>query len=285
LGRDVLSRIIFGSRTTLSVGVLVVLIGGTFGILVGLIAGYRGGRTDAFLMRAVDTQFAFPGLLLALTIITMLGASLWSVVLVLSLGAWMVFARVARGSTLSVKEAGYIEAAETVGCRPRRVIFRHILPNLLSPLSTLAILEFAAVVLAEASLSFLGLGIQPPASSWGLDVATGRQYIFTAWWLVTFPGIAIALTVLATNLVASPARRPPRACRGLNIDVIVIRTSSGASRVTDAWRSGRSISSSRGGRPADSFLLTTWAGPGGEGCLVPHRSDRDSRSGGGVGLG
>jgi peptide/nickel transport system permease protein len=126
-----------------------------------------------------------------------------TVILVLSLNGWMVYGRLSRGAVLSVRQAAYVEAAEMIGCSAVRVIFRHILPNLTSPLLTLAILEFARIVLAEAALSFLGMGIQPPATSWGLDVATGKNYMFRAWWLVTFPGAAIAITVLAVNLVAS----------------------------------------------------------------------------------
>ena len=126
-----------------------------------------------------------------------------TVIIVLSLNGWMVYGRMTRSAVLAVRQTAYVEAAEIVGCRAHRVIFRHILPNLTSPLLTLAILEFARIVLAEAALSFLGLGIQPPATSWGLDVATGKDYIFRAWWLVTMPGIAISITVLAVNLVAS----------------------------------------------------------------------------------
>ena len=203
LGRDVLSRVIHGSRVSLTVGAAVVLIAGTFGVILGLIAGYRGGRTDSFIMRWIDTQVAFPGLLIALIILAVIGPSMLTVVLVLSLNGWMVYGRLTRGAVLSVRQAAYVEAAEMVGCSSVRVVFRHILPNLTSPLLTLAILEFARIVLAEAALSFLGMGIQPPATSWGLDVAAGKNYLFRAWWLVTFPGIAISLTVLAINLVAS----------------------------------------------------------------------------------
>jgi len=203
LGRDVLSRVIHGSRVSLTVGAAVVLIAGTFGVVLGLIAGYRGGRTDSFIMRWIDTQVAFPGLLIALIILAVIGPSMLTVVLVLSLNGWMVYGRLTRGAALSVRQAAYVEAAEMVGCSSVRVVFRHILPNLTSPLLTLAILEFARIVLAEAALSFLGMGIQPPATSWGLDVATGKNYMFRAWWLVTFPGVAISITVLAINLVAS----------------------------------------------------------------------------------
>ena len=203
LGRDVLSRVIYGSRVSLLVGAAVVLIAGTFGVVMGLLAGYRGGRTDNIIMRWIDTQVAFPGLLLALIILAVIGPSMTTVVIVLSLNGWMVYGRMTRGAVLSVRQTPYVEAAEIVGCSGKRVIFRHILPNLTSPLLTLSILEFARIVLAEAALSFLGLGIQPPATSWGLDVATGKDYIFRAWWLVTMPGIAISITVLAINLVAS----------------------------------------------------------------------------------
>jgi peptide/nickel transport system permease protein len=203
LGRDMLSRLIWGSRVSLTVGTAVVLLAGAFGTAVGLVAGYCGGRIDAVLMRFVDTVLAFPGLLLALIILAVVGPSMGSVIAVLALTGWMVFARLARGIVLSARQLPYVEAAEMVGARPGRVIFRHILPNLVPPLLTLAILEFANAVLAEAALSFLGLGIQPPASSWGLDVAAGKDYLFIAWWPVTLPGLALALTVLAINLVAS----------------------------------------------------------------------------------
>jgi peptide/nickel transport system permease protein len=203
LGRDVLSRVIYGSRVSLLVGTVVVLIAGTFGVLMGLFAGYRGGRTDSLIMRWIDTQVAFPGLLLALIILAVIGPSMATVIMVLSLNGWMVYGRMIRSAVLSVRQTPYVEAAEIIGCSSHRVIFRHILPNLTSPLLTLAILEFARIVLAEAALSFLGLGIQPPATSWGLDVAAGKDYIFRAWWLVTMPGIAISITVLAVNLVAS----------------------------------------------------------------------------------
>lgn len=202
LGRDVLSRAIHGARVSLWVGTAVVLLAGGFGVVMGLLAGYLGGRTDAFIMRWIDTQVAFPGLLLALIILSVIGPSLTTVVVVLSLNGWMVYGRLTRSAVLSVRQSPYVEAAEIVGCKWPRIVFRHILPNLTSPILTLAILEFARIVLAEAALSFLGLGIQPPATSWGLDVAVGKNYMFMAWWLVTIPGTAIALTVLAINLVA-----------------------------------------------------------------------------------
>lgn len=206
LGRDVLSRVIYGARASLFVGVVVVLAAGSFGVVIGLWAGFKGGRTDAILMRIVDVQVAFPGLLLILLVISVIGPSMTTMVIVLVITNWMVYARVVRGIVLSVRQMPYVEAAEMIGCRASRVVFRHILPNLISPLLTLGILEFTNIVLAEAALSFLGLGVQPPATSWGLDVANGRDYIFVAWWLITFPGLSIAMTVLAVNLFASWVR-------------------------------------------------------------------------------
>lgn len=203
LGRDMLSRIIYGSRVSLAVGLGVVAIAGSVGTVLGLLAGYKGGRVDAFIMRWLDTQIAFPGLLLYLVILSVIRPSLTVLIIVLPINGWMVYALLVRGVVLSAKEMPYVEAADIVGAKPRRIIFRHILPNLASPLLTLAVLEFAGAILAEAALSFLGLGIQPPAMSWGLDVAIGRDYVFNAWWLVTFPGVAIALTVLGANLFAS----------------------------------------------------------------------------------
>lgn len=203
LGRDVLSRLIHGSRVSLTIGAAVVALAGTFGTVMGLMAGYFGGKWDNFVMRWVDTQLAFPGLLLYLVVFSVIRPSVLSLILVLPLNGWMVYARLVRGVVLSAKETPYVEAAEIVGSKSKRVIFRHILPNLASPLLTIGVLEFARIILAEAALSFLGLGIQPPQMSWGLDVAIGRDYLLNAWWLVTFPGIAIAVVVLGVNLFAS----------------------------------------------------------------------------------
>jgi peptide/nickel transport system permease protein len=180
-----------------------VLIAGTFGIVVGLISGYVGGLTDTVIMRVIDTLLAFPGILLALVILYAVGPSVTLLVVVLSINGWMVYARMARGSVLTLRKSEYVEAAEVVGARPVRIMFRHLLPNLASPLLTLAVLEFARIILAEAALSFLGYGVQPPKSSWGLMIAQGQNYLSSAWWLVVIPGIAISLTVLASNLFAS----------------------------------------------------------------------------------
>jgi peptide/nickel transport system permease protein len=203
LGRDMLSRLIYGSRISLEVGALVVLIAGTTGTVLGLLSGYFGGVVDSIVMRVVDTQIAFPGLLMALLIIAVIGPSLRAIVIVLSIDGWMVYARVTRGVAASVRQTPYVEAAQLIGCRSRRVIFRHVLPNLTSPVLTLCVLEFARIILAEAALSFLGLGIQPPQVSWGLMLADGADYLFSAWWVVSLPGIGIALVVLGINLFAS----------------------------------------------------------------------------------
>lgn len=203
LGRDELSRLIYGSRVSLEVGAFVVAIAGSIGTTLGLLSGYFGGKVDSLVMRAVDTQIAFPGLLMALLIISVIHPSLKALVIVLSIDGWMVYARVTRGVAASARQTPYVEAAEIVGCKPKRVIFRHVLPNLTSPVLTLGVLEFARIILAEAALSYLGLGIQPPSVSWGLMLSDGADYLFSAWWVVSLPGIAIALVVLGINLFAS----------------------------------------------------------------------------------
>lgn len=203
LGRDMLVRLILGARTSLLIGGVVVLVAGVFGVAAGLLAGFKGGWWGSMIMSVVDTQVAFPGLLLALMILTVLGASGRMVIVVLAINGWMVYARITRGAVLSLKESGFVQAAETVGCPSRWIVRKHLLPNLVSPLLTLGTLEFARIVLAEASLSYLGMGIQPPETSWGLMVAEGQSYITVAWWTITFPGLAIASIVLLLNLVAS----------------------------------------------------------------------------------
>lgn len=203
-GYDVLSRLLYGARTSLLIGLSVVALAGTVGLLVGLLSGYRGGRTDRLLMGWTDVQVSFPGLLLAMLLIALVGGSILTVTVILAINGWMVYARMTRGVVLSLRERPFVEAAEVVGCRSRRVVFTHILPNLASPLVTLAVLEFARIVLAEAALSFLGLGIQHPAVSWGLDIArAGDHELFGNQWLILYPGILLSLTVLSVNLLSS----------------------------------------------------------------------------------
>jgi peptide/nickel transport system permease protein len=206
LGRDLLSRLFFGARVSLAVGVIGALFSGIVGVVLGLVAGYYRGVVDDLIMRIVDIQMGFPSLMTALFVLYVLGPGMWKVILVLAVTRWMVFARVTRSLVLSLREELFVEAAQTTGCSTRRILFRHILPNLLSPLLVLVTLEVATMILTEASLSFLGLGIQPPQSSWGLMLAQGRSYVTTAWWLVTFPGLVILLTALSLNLVATWAR-------------------------------------------------------------------------------
>ncbi|MDQ2654683.1 MAG: ABC transporter permease [Chloroflexota bacterium] len=206
LGRDELTRLIYGARVSLAVGFLSVLVSGTIGVTLGLIAGYYRGGIDDLIMRIVDLQMGFPSLLMALLVLYVLGGGVWKVILVLAVTRWMVYARVTRSFVLSQRESVFVEAAKATGCTDRRIMLRHIIPNLTSPLLVLATLEVATAILTEASLSFLGLGIQPPQSSWGLMLAEGRSYVTTAWWLVTFPGLAILLTALSLNLLAGWGR-------------------------------------------------------------------------------
>lgn len=203
-GYDVFSRLLYGARTSLFIGLFVVAVAGTFGVLVGLVAGYKAGRADRWLMGWVDVQVSFPGLLLAMLLIALVGGTVWSVSIILALNGWMVYARMTRGVVLSVRERPFVEAAELVGASPRRIVLRHVLPNLFTPLATLAVLEFARVILAEAALSFLGLGIQYPGVTWGLDIArAGDHELFGNQWLIIYPGLLLSLTVLAVNLLSS----------------------------------------------------------------------------------
>jgi len=172
-------------------------------VLAGVTAGYFGKWIDTVIMRLADMQLAFPGILLALVILYALGPSVTLVIVVLSINGWMIYARVARSLVLGLRSSEFVEAAELAGAGPQRVMWGHILPNLSSPLLTLGVLEFARIILAEAALSFLGYGVQPPNSSWGLILAQGQDYIRSGWWMVTIPGIVISLTVLAANLLAS----------------------------------------------------------------------------------
>ena len=203
-GYDVFSRLLYGARTSLIIGVVVVLLAGVFGVIVGLIAGYKGGKADTWIMGWVDVQVSFPGLLMAMLLIALVGGSVTSVSIILAVNGWMVYARMTRGVVLTMKERPFVEAAEMLGSTPRRVVFKHILPNLVTPLATLAVLEFARIILAEAALSFLGLGIQYPGVSWGLDIArAGDHELFGNQWLIIYPGILLTLTVLAVNLLSS----------------------------------------------------------------------------------
>ncbi|HEY5724382.1 MAG TPA: ABC transporter permease [Methylomirabilota bacterium] len=200
LGRDVLSRLLHGARISLTVGLAAVLVAGVVGVALGLVAGYRGGWADDLLMRLGDIQLAFPVLLLGVAVIAVLGASLTNMVLVLGASGWVTYARIARGETLSLKEREFVAAARALGAPARHVVTRHLLPNVLPPLMVVTTFSVARTIIAEASLSFLGLGLPPPTPSWGAMLDEGRNYITTGWWLALFPGLAILLLVLAINL-------------------------------------------------------------------------------------
>jgi peptide/nickel transport system permease protein len=196
LGRDILSRVIVGARVSLIVGVAAVVIAGTIGVLYGILSGFAGGAVDAILMRIVDGLLSIPFIILAVAISGVVGPSLLTLVLILGLTGWVTYARVTRAEVLVLRELEYVTAARLIGRRGVGVMFRHILPNILTSAIVLAALQVSTTILAESSLSFLGLGVQPPTITWGLMLADGRQYVGSAWWMATFPGIAITLTVL-----------------------------------------------------------------------------------------
>ena len=206
LGRDILSRIVFGSRIALVVGLAAVVISGLLGMLIGLLAGYFGGRVDDFLMRLADIQLAFPFILLAIAVIGVLGPSLRNIIIVIGVSSWVVYARVVRGEVLSIREREYVQAAIALGSQHWRVLRQHVLPNTLTPWLVVATLDMARVIVIESALSFLGLGVQPPTPTWGGMLADGRVYLSTAWWLATFPGLAILITVLGINLFGDGLR-------------------------------------------------------------------------------
>jgi peptide/nickel transport system permease protein len=206
LGRDILSRIVYGSRIALVVGLAAVLISGVLGMVIGLVAGYFGGRVDDFLMRLADVQLAFPFILLAIAVIGVLGPSLRNIIVVIGVSSWVVYARVVRGEVLSIREREYVQAAVALGSRHGRVLRQHVLPNTFTPWLVVATLDMARVIVTESALSFLGLGVQPPTPTWGGMLADGRVYLSTAWWLATFPGLAILITVLGINLFGDGLR-------------------------------------------------------------------------------
>jgi peptide/nickel transport system permease protein len=201
LGRDVLSRIIWGARVSLRVGFSVVLLASLVGITLGAISGYFGGIIDVIVMRLCDILLAFPGILLAIALVAVLGPSINNVVLALSIIGWVGYARLVRGQVLKVREMEYVTAAKALGAKSPRVIIRHVLPNVINPVIVMATLGLAGAVLAEAALSFLGLGVQPPTPSWGAMLTSGRRYLGLANHLAIFPGAAIMLAVMGLNFL------------------------------------------------------------------------------------
>ncbi len=206
LGRDLLSRIIYGTRPALMVGAAAVMISGIIGMAAGLVSGYFGGRVDDVLMRLGDIQLAFPFILLAIAVIGVLGPSLTTIIAVIGVSSWVIYARVVRSAALTLREREFVHAAQALGSGDLRVLVRHILPNAFTPWLVVATLDMARVIVIESALSFLGLGVQPPAPTWGGMLADGRVYISTAWWLATFPGLAILVTVLGINLFGDGLR-------------------------------------------------------------------------------
>jgi peptide/nickel transport system permease protein len=206
LGRDVLVRILYGSRVSLAVGFAAVLVACGAGILLGLVSGYYGGRIDSVIMRVADVFMAYPFMLLTISVIAVLGNSIFNLILVLGLSDWVTYARTIRGSVLSIKKKEFVMAARSVGTRHRVILLRHIFPNVLSPILVLATVRVANIIIWESGLSFLGMGVPPPMPTWGRMLAEGRVYITDAWWLVTLPGLAIMLTILAINLLGDGLR-------------------------------------------------------------------------------
>ncbi|MGH2375892.1 MAG: ABC transporter permease [bacterium] len=206
LGRDLLQQVIHGARVSILVAASTVVIAGASGTALGLLSGYYGGLTDTVLMGLVDLQLAFPPLLLAILIAAMIGPSVGNVILTLSVIRWAVFARLVRGSVLSLREKEFVEAARALGASHGRVMTRHILRNILTPIVILATLQIALQMLAEAALSFLGLGIPHPLPSWGVTISQGREYLQSAWWIATVPGAIMTLAVLSVGLFGDAVR-------------------------------------------------------------------------------
>ena len=206
LGRDMFSRTLYGLRVSLLVAAVAVVLGGVVGTSLGVLSGYVGGTLDAFVMRLVDIQLSLPLILIAMIWIAFTKPSLLNIIIVISFWTWTQYARVTRAHTMSVKESGYIEAARATGAAQYRILFRHVLPNILSSVLVIASLQFGRAIILEATLSFLGVGLQPPAPALGVMIASGRQYVDIAWWLATLPGIVIMLLVLGTNLVGDTLR-------------------------------------------------------------------------------
>jgi peptide/nickel transport system permease protein len=202
LGRDVLSRLIYGSRISLTVGFVAVLIGGTLGVLLGVLAGYFGKTIDDIIMRIADIQLAFPFILLTIMVLVVLGPGFWNLVLVLGIGQWVTYARIARGQVITQREREYVEAARSIGASSWRIMFRSILPNIVAPLIVVASFNVASVILAEASLSFLGLGVPITIPTWGGMLAESRDSLLGgSWWLAVFPGVCIMITVISLNIL------------------------------------------------------------------------------------
>lgn len=206
LGRDILSRLMYGARVSIAVGAIVILFATAFGIATGLVAGYLRGRIDTLISRLVDILLGFPYLIFAIGLMAMLGPGLHNVAITLIAKEWVVPCRLVRGETLAAREMEYVEAARALGVGRLGIMLHEILPNILSPVIVVATIRLAHVIILEASLSFLGLGVQPPTASWGSMVADGREFMLDAWWVSTFAGLAILILVLAINVASQGLR-------------------------------------------------------------------------------
>jgi peptide/nickel transport system permease protein len=203
LGRDIVSRLIYGARISIVVSVSAVFFSAFLGTLIGLFSGFYGGKIDSIFMRLADVQLAFPFILLAIAIIAVLGPNLQNIIIVMGITGWVIYARVVRAEVLSLREKEFITSVKALGGSNGRIIFNHLLPNVIPPIIVIVTLEMARMIIMEAALSFLGLGIQPPTPTWGGMLADGRVYLVTSWWLATFPGVVIMLVVLGINLLGN----------------------------------------------------------------------------------
>jgi peptide/nickel transport system permease protein len=203
LGRDIVSRLIYGARISIVVSVSAVALSALLGTLIGLLSGFYGGKVDNIFMRIADVQLAFPFILLAIAIIAVLGPDLQNIIITMAITGWVIYARVVRAEVLSLREKEFITSVKALGGSNARIIFKHLFPNVVPPIIVIVTLEMARMIIMEAALSFLGLGIQPPTPTWGGMLADGRVYLITSWWLATFPGLVIMLVVLGINLLGN----------------------------------------------------------------------------------